>query len=92
MDKKENIIYVGAKEYKIYHRAIMGVFDRGSKEVFVKTRGKHIKNAIDITLFAERVSEGKVKIKDVKIKDDKFVAEDGKERRVSEINIQLIKE
>ena len=40
-------VIIGEKEPGPYLKAAMSIFERGVNEVTIKTRGKHIKKAVD---------------------------------------------
>lgn len=92
MVKEENIVYIGKKPFMNYVTAVMMQFKEGSAdEVLIRARGKTITKAIDVGLVVtERFLEGNVNIDDVKLESEN-IEEDGKETRVSCIDVLLRK-
>ena len=65
---------------------------QNASEVVVKARGKFISRAVDIAEVAtKRFLENTVDIKDIKIDSEEFKNKEGKEVRVSTIEITLNK-
>lgn len=63
---------------------------QGAKETVVKARGKFISKAVDISEVAmKRFLEGQIAIKDIKIDSEEFQNSEGKQVRVSTIEITL---
>ena len=66
---------------------------QGANEVVVKARGRFISRAVDIVeVSTKRFLEGQVKLKDngIKIDSEEFTNKEGKQVRVSTIEISLI--
>ena len=83
-----NIVFVGSKEkYADSMRRIGGCL-RNQKNCVIKTRGKAIYNTVNIVSFLIKKDE-KVSVKDIKISSSMFKGEDGKERHIPEIEINL---
>ena len=65
---------------------------KGADEVIIKARGKFISRAVDIAeVAAKRFLEGQVKVKDIRIDSEGFQNKEGKDVRVSTIEITLTK-
>jgi DNA-binding protein len=63
---------------------------KNAAEVIIKARGKYISRAVDVSeVAAKRFLEGTVKIKDIKIDSEEFQNKEGKQVRVSTIEITL---
>lgn len=63
---------------------------QGASEVTVKARGKFISRAVDIAEVAtRRFLEGQVEVKDIAINSEEFQNTEGKQVRVSTIEIKL---
>ena len=63
---------------------------QGAKEVLIKARGKFIARAVDVAeVAAKRFLEGTVNIKDIKIDSEEFENKEGRQVRVSTIEILL---
>ena len=91
---KDNIIFVGGKPFMNYVTGVvMQVTTQDASEVIVKARGKFISRAVDIAEIAtKRFLENQVSIKDIKIDSEEFENKEGKQVRVSTIEITLAKE
>lgn len=86
--KDTNIIFVGSKPVRNYAEACEIQFDKGNKEVILKTRGKYIVNAFNIAEFLKR--KEKVSIKSISSGSEPFTTETKKEIFVSSVEIILI--
>lgn len=65
---------------------------KGATEVIVKARGKFISRAVDVVeVVRNRFLVGQVKIKDIQISSEEFKNKEGKDVRVSTIDIVLEK-
>ena len=65
---------------------------QGADEVFVKARGKFISRAVDIAEVAtKRFLENQIRVKDIKIDSEGFKNKEGRDVRVSTIEITLAK-
>lgn len=88
-----NSIFVGAKPFMNYVTGIVMQFTtKNEKEVLVKARGKFISRAVDVVEVAEkRFLEGQIKVSDIKIDSEEFKNKEGKDVRVSTIEITLVR-
>ncbi len=65
---------------------------QGAKEVIVKARGKFISRAVDVAEVAsKRFLADQLKLKDLKIDSEEFQNKEGRQVRVSTIEITLSK-
>ena len=65
---------------------------QGASEVIIKARGKFMSRAIDVAeVSAKRFLEGTIKTGDIKIDSEEFENKEGKQVRVSTIEIYLAK-
>ncbi|MCD4759623.1 DNA-binding protein [archaeon] len=65
---------------------------QNAKEVVVKARGKFISRAVDIAEVAtKRFLEGAIAVSDIKIDSEEFQNKEGKQVRVSTMEITLLK-
>lgn len=65
---------------------------QGAKEIVIKARGKFISRAVDVAEVAgKRFLENTVEITDIKIDSEEFENKEGKQVRVSTIEITLTK-
>ncbi len=93
MPEEENTIFVGGKPFMNYVTGVVMQFTtKGANEVVVKARGKFISRAVDVAEVAsKRFLEGQVEVKDIKIDSEEFTNKEGKQVRVSTIEITLAK-
>jgi DNA-binding protein len=90
---EDNTIFIGDKPFMNYVTAVVMQFTtKNANEVFVKARGKFISRAVDVSEIAtKRFLENTVKVKEVRINSEDFKNKEGKEVRVSIIEILLTK-
>ena len=90
---EENSIFVGTKPFMNYVTGVVMQFTtKNASEVMVKARGKFISRAVDIAeVSTKRFLEGVVVVKHININSEKFENTEGKEVRVSTIEIALQK-
>lgn len=71
---------------------VMQFTTQGAKEVMVKARGKFISRAVDVSEVAsKRFLENQIDVKDIKIDSEEFENKEGRQVRVSTIEIKLLK-
>ncbi len=89
----DNSIFVGNKPFMNYVTAVVMQFTtKDAQEVIVKARGKFISRAVDIAeVSAKRFLDGTVVVKEIKINSEGFKNEQGRDVRVSTIEITLMK-
>ncbi len=89
----DNSIFVGNKPFMNYVTAVVMQFTtKNASEVTIKARGKFISRAVDVAeVAAKRFLEGQVSVKDIKIDSEEFENKEGKQVRVSTIEITLAK-
>jgi len=87
----DNSIFVGLKPFMNYVTAVVMQFTvKSADEVTIKARGKFISRAVDISeVSMRRFLEGQVELKDIKINSEEFQNQEGKQVRVSTIEITL---
>ena len=69
---------------------VMQFTTKNMDEVIVKARGKFISRAVDIVEVAsKRFLEGQIGIKDIKIDSEEFKNDEGRQVRVSTIEVVL---
>jgi len=90
---EDNTIFIGGKPFMNYVTGIVMQFTtKGASDVVVKARGKFISRAVDVAEVAsKRFLEGQIAIKDIKIDSEEFQNKEGKDVRVSTIEISLAK-
>ena len=88
---EDNSIYIGGKPFMNYVTAVVMQFTtKNAGQVIVKARGKFISRAVDVVeVTSKRFLEGTVSIKDIKIDSEEFKNKEGKEVRVSSIEVVL---
>ncbi len=87
----DNNIFIGGKPFMNYVTGVVMQFTtKGANEVIVKARGKFISRAVDVAeVSAKRFLEEQVAIKDIKIDSEEFTNKEGRNVRVSSIEITL---
>jgi len=89
----DNSIYIGNKPFMNYVTSVVIQFTtKDAKEVIIKARGKFIARAVDVAEVAsKRFLKDQIKVKDIQINSEEFKNKEGREVRVSTIEIFLIK-
>tara|TARA_Y100000294_G_scaffold173393_2_gene189485 strand:+ start:852 stop:1136 length:285 start_codon:yes stop_codon:yes gene_type:complete len=89
----DNTIFVGGRPFMNYVTGVVMQFTtKGASEVLVKARGKFISRAVDIAEVAtKRFLTGQVETKEINIDSEEFQNKEGKQVRVSTIEIVLLK-
>lgn len=90
---KDNQVFVGTKPFMNYVTSLVMQFTtKGADEVFLKARGKFISKAVDIVeVTTKRFLRDQIKVKEIKIDSEDFKNKEGKDVRVSTIEITLVK-
>ena len=90
----DNSIFIGPKPFMNYVTGVVMQFTtKNASEVIVKARGKFISRAVDVSeVAAKRFLDSQVGIKNVKIDSEEFTNKEGKQVRVSSIEITLGKQ
>ena len=90
---EDNSIFIGGKPFMNYVTGVVMQFTtKNADQVVVKARGKFISRAVDVAeVAAKRFLQDQVKIKDVKIDSEEFENKEGKQVRVSTIEVLLEK-
>ena len=89
----DNSIFIGNKPFMNYVTSVVMQFTtKNAPEVIVKARGKFISRAVDVSeVAAKRFLDKQIEVKDIKIDSEEFENKEGKQVRVSTIEILLIK-
>ncbi len=89
----DNNIFIGGKPFMNYVTAVVMQFTtKNAEEVIIKARGKFISRAVDVSeVAAKRFLVDSVEQKDVRIDSEEFENKEGKNIRVSIIEITLKK-
>ena len=89
----DNTIFIGSKSFMNYVTGVVMQFTtKNATEVLVKARGKFISRAVDVAEVAsKRFLENQIETKEIKINSEEFTNKEGKQVRVSTIEIVLVK-
>ena len=88
----DNSIFIGNKPFMNYVTAVVMQFTtKDAKEVIVKARGKFIAKAVDVSEVASKRFLDNIADNKVKIGSEEFKNDEGKDIRVSSIEITLAK-
>ena len=89
----DNSIFIGGKPFMNYVTGVVMQFTtKNAGEVIVKARGKFISRAVDVAeVAAKRFLQGQVEIGNIAINSEEFENKEGKQVRVSTIEIVLAK-
>ncbi len=90
---KDNSIFIGNKPFMNYVTGVVMQFTtKGADEVIIKSRGKFISRGVDVAeVAAKRFLDDAVGVKDIKINSEEFQNKEGKQVRVSTMEIMLVK-
>ncbi|MBI4447929.1 DNA-binding protein Alba [Candidatus Woesearchaeota archaeon] len=93
MEKNDNTIFVGGKPFMNYVTGIVMQFTtQNAPTVIVKARGKFISKAVDIAeVSTKRFLEKQIELKGIQINSEEFQNKEGRQVRVSTIEITLAK-
>lgn len=84
-------IFIGGKPFMNYVTGVVMQFTtKNAPEVTVKARGKFISRAVDVSeVSSKRFLDGTVEVKNIAIDSEEFENKEGKQVRVSTIEITL---
>ncbi|MBI2143894.1 DNA-binding protein Alba [Candidatus Woesearchaeota archaeon] len=87
----DNFIFIGTKPLMSYVTAVVMQFTaRNAETVVVKARGKFISRAVDVAEVAtKRFLEGQAEIRHISTSSEGFTTNEGRQVRVSSIEITL---
>jgi len=90
---EDNSIFIGGKPFMNYVTGVVMQFTtKNASEVIVKARGKFISRAVDVAEVAsKRFLDSTVGVKNIKIDSEEFKNDEGKDVRVSSMEITLVK-
>lgn len=90
---EDNTIFIGGKPFMNYVTGIVMQFTtKGASDVIVKARGKFISRAVDVAEVAvKRFMKDQIELKDIRIDSEEFQNKEGRDVRVSTIEIALAK-
>ncbi len=89
----DNSVFIGNKPFMNYVTGVVMQFTtKQASEVMVKARGKFISRAVDVAEVAsKRFLENSVAVNDIRINSEEFTNKEGRQVRVSTIEISLKK-
>ena len=90
---EDNSIFIGGKPFMNYVTGVVMHFTtQNAPEVVIKARGKFISRAVDVAEVAsKRFLTGQVSVDNIKIDSEEFKNQEGRNVRVSIIEISLRK-
>ncbi len=90
---EDNAIFIGTKPFMNYVTAVVMQFTtKNASDIVVKARGKFISRAVDVAEVAtKRFLDGQVEVGDIKLGSEEFQNKEGRNIRVSTIEIALKK-
>jgi len=88
---EDNCIFIGGKPFMNYVTGVVMQFTtKNAEDVIIKARGKFISRAVDVAeVSSKRFLEGSVGTKNIVIDSEEFKNTEGKDIRVSTIEITL---
>jgi len=90
-ERIRNVIYVGTKPIMTYVTATLTQLS-GQPTVTIKARGKRITQAVDVSqMIVKRMNSVGYIVSDVRIASDSLTSQDGRQRNVSTIEIDIKK-
>ena len=89
----DNSIFIGNKPFMNYVTSVVVQFTtKEAKEVLIKARGKFIARAVDVAeVSRKRFLKDQIDVKEIRVNSEEFTNKEGKEVRVSTIEIILKK-
>lgn len=90
---EDNSIFIGNKPFMNYVTGVVMQFTtKGASEVHIKARGKFISRAVDVAeVSAKRFLDGTIEVHNIFINSEAFQNEEGRDVRVSTIEIVLVR-
>lgn len=87
----DNSVFIGEKPFMNYVTAVVMQFTtKNADEVIIKARGKFISRAVDIAeVTCKRFLDGQAEIKKIATDSEEFKNKEGRDVRVSSIEITL---
>ncbi|MBI2650273.1 DNA-binding protein Alba [Candidatus Woesearchaeota archaeon] len=89
----DNSIFIGGKPFMNYVTGVVMQFTtKNADDVIIKARGKFISRAVDVAeVAAKRFLDNAVAVKGIRIDSEGFRSDEGRDIRVSTIEITLSK-
>ena len=89
MSRPPNIIFIGKKPIMTYVNATLTLLSN-EPVVTIKARGKSITTAVDVSqTIVKRLNAVGYKVSEVRIFSERLTSQDGKERNVSTIEVDV---
>ena len=90
---QDNGVFIGIKPFMNYVTAVVMQFTtKNASEVTIKARGKFISRAVDVAeVTTKRFLEGQVEIKNIATNSEDFKNREGRDVRVSTIEVTLVR-
>lgn len=90
-DKTDNSFFIGEKPLMNYvTAAVMHFSSKKPDEMVLKARGKHMNTAIDVSqVIINRFLKDQAELKDVRLGSEQFTNKEGRQVRVSTIEISI---
>ncbi len=90
---EDNSIFIGNKPFMNYVTGVVMQFTTNqASEVIIKARGKFISRAVDVAeVAAKRFLVNNIVVKDINVNSEEFTNREGRQVRVSTIEIALKK-
>ena len=87
----DNSVFIGEKPFMNYVTGVVMQFTNNNLgEVIIKARGKFISRAVDVAeVTRKRFLTGQIKIKEIRVDSEEFQNKEGRQVRVSIIEIVL---
>lgn len=89
MSRPPNIIFIGKKPIMTYVNATLTLL-ANEPIVTIKARGKSITTAVDVSqMIVKRLNAVGYRVSDVRIFSERMMSQDGRERNVSTIEVDV---
>ena len=91
IDKTDNSFFIGEKPLMNYvTAAVMHFSSKKPEEIVLKARGKFISRAVDVSqVVLNRFLKEQAELKEVRLNSEQFTNKEGKQVRVSTIEIAI---
>ena len=89
---EENIVFIGSKPFMNYVTGVVLQFNsKSAPQVVIKSRGKFISKAVDVSEVAQKrfLQDKKITVNNIKINSEEFTNKEGKTINVSTMEITL---
>ncbi len=90
-DSRDTTVFIGTKPFMNYVTSVVMQFTgKNAREVCIKARGKFISSAVDVAeVVSKRFLQNQVEVSTVRIGSESFKNQDGKDIRVSIVEILM---